>query len=270
MRKRRNFTNKELDAITRLKDCQLEDAKMYYEIEDDLRKYPDAWIYVVFGGRAVGKTYGALKYVHQNKIPFIYAKRNDEDVKILTAGNSKTVISNANNGNGINMTALSEDLSPFKALNRDFGWNVRAFNLMKGVGAFYDCDEHNVPILDDNGNANSIGKLVAISMLGKYRGMDMSDTKIMILDEFVPGSTDKIMSKEGQAILDLYMTVARDNEVKNNADPLKLICFSNANNIVSPLVDTLEIMDDLAEMERNKEEQSSSELCSVSHRCLDM
>ena len=30
--------------------------KYYYDIEDDLREYPDAWCYIVVGGRNTGKT----------------------------------------------------------------------------------------------------------------------------------------------------------------------------------------------------------------------
>ena len=32
--------------------------KYYYNIFDDIKAYPDAWAYMIIGGRSTGKTYG--------------------------------------------------------------------------------------------------------------------------------------------------------------------------------------------------------------------
>ena len=36
-------------------------SNMYYNIRDDVNAYPDAWCYIIVGGRNTGKTYGCLK-----------------------------------------------------------------------------------------------------------------------------------------------------------------------------------------------------------------
>ena len=51
----------------------------YYHFEDDLRNYPYVWVYAVWSRRGPGKTYSALKWAYENKIPFIYMKRTDDE-----------------------------------------------------------------------------------------------------------------------------------------------------------------------------------------------
>jgi len=46
--------------------------KFYYNIFDDIEKYPDAWAYLVTGGRSTGKTYGALWECLKRKERFIF------------------------------------------------------------------------------------------------------------------------------------------------------------------------------------------------------
>ena len=76
--------------------------KHYYNIEDDLKKYPDAWCYIIVGGNSTGKTYGTLWYEYKNNRRFAFVKRTNDDVDILCATNKRV------------------DLSPFKAINKAF------------------------------------------------------------------------------------------------------------------------------------------------------
>ena len=55
-------------------------------------------------------------------------------------------------------------------------------------------------------------------------------------------------NKEGQLLLDLYMTVSRDRQKRGKA-PLKLILFANAEEISTPVTNELEITDIMAEMQ---------------------
>lgn len=57
----------------------------YYDIENLLEKYPDAFYYVVFGERSNGKTYSALKHALKNYFErgeqFAYLRRYGEDIR---------------------------------------------------------------------------------------------------------------------------------------------------------------------------------------------
>lgn len=224
----------------------------YYNIEEDLKKCPDAFCMVIFGGRNTGKTYSTLKSAKINNIPFAYIKRTKEDVKLLCAGNSTSKKQNA-----------TMDLSPFKSLNRDMKWNVRAFQVFDGLGAFYNCDDDNQPV------GNPIGYLLALSMVSKYKGFDMSDVDWLIFDEFVPKIYDRVLRSEGESVLDLYKTVGRDREHRGK-DALKLICLANADNAASPLTNTLEITDDIVKMSIQKEAEFYNQEREIYiHRLID-
>lgn len=213
----------------------MKDADIFYNFENDLNKYPDAWLYVIFGGRGTGKTYSGLKSAKNKHITFAYCKRTKEDVKIVCAGNS------ANSKKTVDF-----DLSPFKALNRDMNWNVRAFSVIDGLGGFYDCTEDNEPV------GSPLGYIAALSMVTKYKGMDFTDVDWLIFDEFVPKIYERMMRSEGEALLDFYKTVARSREALGRP-ALKLICFANADNAASPLTNTLEITDTIVSMSLKKE-----------------
>ena len=50
-------------------------TEKYYSIKSDMELYQNYWCFVVVGGRNTGKTYGALKYMYENKQKFIFIKR---------------------------------------------------------------------------------------------------------------------------------------------------------------------------------------------------
>ena len=207
--------------------------KIYYDVMDDIEAYPDAWCYIVFGGRATGKTYSGLRGAVTNSNKFVYVKRTVKDVQILCAGNTVN--------KKMQEAGYGVDLSPFKSLNRDFGWNYRAFQIFDGLGAFFSCNPENKPISDP------IGYLLSLSSVSKYKGFDLSDCDWMIFDEFVPKIYDRKLRGEGDQILDLYQTISRDREIRGKP-ALKLICFANADEIASPLTNVLEVTDNIAAM----------------------
>ena len=211
----------------------------YYNVADDVAKYPDAWLICTVGGRNTGKTYGALKDCYVNKRRFIFGKRTIEDVDLLCAGS----------GRG-KKDKFSIDISPFKSINRDMNINVKALPVSRGLGAFWECQyekDELVPISDP------LGYLIALNAVSKYAGFDMSDAEWQIMDEFMPRSWERVNRKEGDQLMDLYKTVSRDREHRGK-DPLKLILLANAVNISSPITNTLNIVDDIADMIAKHEE----------------
>lgn len=204
----------------------------YYDISADFKKYPDAWCYAVIGGRTTGKTYSALKYCYQKKKKFVFVKRTIDDVKLLC-----------------NKGKLSEyefDASPFKPLNRDLCINVQSRLISdKGIGAFYHFSG------EDQTSADPVGYILALNAVQKFKGFDLSECDLIIADEFIPQPWERINSKEGEQLLDLYITVARDRE-KRGRDPLRLVLLANAVRLYNPINETLEITDTIADMEAEK------------------
>ena len=211
--------------------------KYYYNIQDDKKKYPDAWAFIIVGGRSTGKTYGALKGDLQDKIKFIFAKRTADDVKLMCSGTKM-----------IKGTDDKEDpdFSPFAPINRDIGTDIKAYALYDGLGVFYDT------YTDDKGKeyptGAPIGNIIGLSVATKFKGFDMSDCDDLIFDEFIPRKWERVNRGEGDQLMDLYATVSRDRILRGKP-PLKLIALANAVNLSNPLSNTLEITDIMADMQ---------------------
>lgn len=199
--------------------------KYYYNIKDDLGKYPDAWCYIVIGGNSTGKTYSTLWHEYQNKRSFAFVKRTNDDVDILCTSNKKV------------------DLSPFKAINRDKGIDVGCQKVTKGIGAFYNRVNGEV-------DGTPIGYVMSLNAVGSVKGFDVSEIKDIVFDEFIPQPWERTDRKEGDKTLVLYRTISRDREHRGDK-PLKLICLANATRISNPLLEVLELVDIVTNMKIN-------------------
>lgn len=203
----------------------------YYTVFKDITDYPEAAFIIAWSFRGPGKTYGALDMCYQEGIKFIYMKRTKDDVDLITA---------ATEGK-----AVEVDASPFVPINRDYGTNVKPFLIRSGFGAFYDLDK-------DFDKTDPIGLIVALSAVKSVKGVDFSDCDIVILDEFIPQAHEIVRKKEGSAFLDFLLTVGRDR-IARGKKPLKVILFANSEQIACPITNELEIVDDMAEMNAQKE-----------------
>ncbi len=228
----------------------------YYDIKDDLKAYPDNWCYLVVGGRNTGKTYSALRYMIENNIKFVFVKRTIKDVQTLCAGNKIGTHKDEN--------APDIDFSPFKALNRDFGWNIKAFSIPKvdGMGGFWNCDPEGNPI------GSVVGYIAALSAVDDVKGFDLSDCKYMIFDEFIPQPWERVSRSEGNQVMDLYKTILRDREHRG-LPPLILIALANAVNISNPLMNILEVTDQFAELSPKNCIQNIKSRGILLHQILD-
>ena len=196
----------------------------YYHIGKDIEDYPDAVVFIVWSRRGPGKTYGALRYPY-HKFRTLYMKRTNKDVKTICeyAGD------------------IDFDPSPWAPLNRDFGINVKPRLLKDGLGAFYDADEEGNPT---GPVVNYVASLNAIKTL---KGMDLSEARWIIFDEFIPQAGEVVKTAEGEMLLDLFETVNRDRR-KRGQPGLKLILFANAEEISTHITNALEVVDTMAEM----------------------
>lgn len=198
----------------------------YYHVGKDLEDYPNAWCIVVWSKRGPGKTYSALWYSYGHRIKMMYTKRTVEDVNLICSGGDR-----------------GATLSPYKAVNRDKGINIQAEKIQDGLGAFYECADDGEPVGD------FVSMIMALNKIKTVKGFDASDIDWLLVDEFIPqiGERTSAGVKEGELLLDLYMTISRDR-VKRGRPDLKLILFANAEEIATPITNTLEIVDDMAEM----------------------
>ena len=195
----------------------------YYHFEDDLLAYPDCWCYAVWSRRGPGKTYSSLKYAYENNIPIIYMKRTIDDVNLICYSND-----------------YDFDASPYYPINRDCGYNIKPKLIRDGIGGFWKFE-------DGEPVGQPIAYCLAESAIKKFKGFDFSRCQWIIFDEFIPQIGERISRKEGQLLLDLYMTVMRDR-MKRGLPELKLILFANAEEISTPITNELELVDAMADL----------------------
>ena len=198
----------------------------YYHFANDLLDYPNCWAYVVWSRRGPGKTYSALLYAYENKIPIIYMKRTDEDVDMITMHDEM---------------ALDFDPSPYAPLNEDKGFNIKAVKIKKGFGAFYECDNEGNPV------GNAVSFIVSFNQVRRLKGFNFRQVKWILFDEFIPQQGEFCRRSEGEKLLDLYMTIARDRQ-KRGQEILKLVLFANAEEVSTPVTNEMEIIDDMVEL----------------------
>ena len=199
--------------------------KDYYHFNDDLKNYPDAWCYVVWSRRGPGKTYSALRYAYEEQIPIVYMKRTKDDVKTICGVKG-----------GI-------DLSPYVPINRDAHYNITSNLIYDGIGGFYDQYDEDGKIC-----GSPFSYIISLNSLKTVKGFDLSICDWMLLDEFIPQVGEIVRHKEGEILLDMYMTISRDR-LKRGRKDLKLILFANAENISTPITYELDIVDSMIDLQ---------------------
>lgn len=167
---------------------------------DRISMIPASFIFI-FGSRGIGKTYGALKYVYEKGIRFIFTRRQQQEYDIVSR----------------------DETSPFKVLNEDLKADVHLRTISKNVSGFYDGD-CSLPI----------GYMTSLSAVAHIRGMDFSDCEWWIYDEFIPEAHVRPMKEEGQVLLNAYETFNRNRELKGRP-ALRMICLANSNLMANPI-----------------------------------
>lgn len=195
----------------------------YYHFSQDLEKFPEAWCYIVWSHRGPGKTYSALWYSYNN-YPIIYMKRTSEDVELICSTDK-----------------YGFDASPYVPINRDKGTNIKARAIKNGIGGFWNVSEDGEP------SGLPVSYILSLNAVKRFKGFDFSMCEWILLDEFIPQVGEIVKRGEGEMLLDLYMTIARDRQ-KRGRKPLKLVLFANAEEISTPITNTLEVVDIMADL----------------------
>ena len=172
----------------------------------------------IVGGRATGKTYGALDYVQDNDIKFMLMRRTQAQADLIN----------------------KPDFSPFKPVCDDKHIEITTAPVSK----------YNAKFIKDEA---VIGYTCALSTIANMRGFDASDVKLLIYDEFIPERHERPIKSEGSAFLNAYETMNRNRELKGKR-PLTVLCLANAFDIANPIFLELGLVGIAEKMKQNGRE----------------
>jgi len=175
---------------------------------------PDLPFMFLWGGRATGKTYGALeecaKYYDKTGDRFIYLRRTDKQLSMCANMNT----------------------NPFKPINNDIGTMIYP-GTVKNIGKGFfkgELNKDNEIVLTND----LYGYMASLSTIGNIRGIDFSDVWCVVYDEFMKMPNERNMKNEGRSFADMYESINRNREF-GGKDPLKVICLSNANDLANDI-----------------------------------
>ena len=153
------------------------------------------------GGRGIGKTYSALTFVLEKKEKFIYLRNTIIQLDECCG----------NFGN------------PFKKWAKDHGRKI----FMKKEKS------HAIIYEDIKGEIVEVGYGAALSSFDSLRGVDLSDVKFVLFDEFIEKST--LHFDQYKAYDDFYETINHNRDLLGE-DPLKIILLSNAQKLANKIL----------------------------------
>lgn len=168
------------------------------------------WLNVITGPRQVGKTYGVLKMMIEQRRPFILMRRTVEEVQFL----------------GINT-----EVNPFKVFEPEHEIS------MDRAGKILNIKE----------NDEIIGICLGLPTVATIRGFSASRFTDIVFDEFIPEKHVIQRKTEGDALLNAYTTINGNRELEGRP-PVRLWLLANSNNINSPVLTSLGLVDPILRM----------------------
>ena len=174
------------------------------------------WLNVITGPRQVGKTYGTLKYIIEERRPFILMRRTVEEVQFL----------------GINT-----EVNPFKVFEPEHEIS------MDRAGKILNISE----------DGDIIGICLGLPTVATIRGFSASRFTDIIFDEFIPEKHVIQRKTEGDALLNAYTTINGNRELEGRP-PVRLWLLANSNNINSPILTSLGLVDPILRMREKGQE----------------
>lgn len=180
---------------------------------------------LALGGRGTGKTYGALSDAARGEYgKFVYVRRNDTQLG----------------------AAKLPELNPFKRVNADQGTDLLFSPMGKSVAGIYHGELVN-GLIKPSGVPVGIG--VPLSVFSNIRGVDGMDYQSIIFDEFIKEAHERPIKNEGEAFLNMYETLNRNRELPPlNMSPMKCLLLANTNDLRSPILEALGVVDIIENM----------------------
>lgn len=190
----------------------------WYDIKKVERKL--SAVNIIIGGRGIGKTYSTLSYIMEQEQPFIYLRNTDVQLKecITSFGN------------------------PFKRWNIDHSRDI-FFKSEKSHALIYD---------NDREDGQPIGYGLALSTFENLRGVDLSDVRYVLFDEFIEKRS--LSFKQFECFVSFFETVNRNRELLGE-DPLCCILLSNSQKLENPILAGYGLIPVIENMIRNGQKE---------------
>lgn len=162
----------------------------------------------IVGGRGIGKTFGALQYVINERAKFILLRRTQSQTDLIN----------------------KPEFSPLKPVDPE----IRTKPLSK----------YNAAIIKDD---EILGYTAALSTISNMRGFDASDVDYLIYDEFIPEKHERPLKHEATAFLNAYETINRNRELQHRP-PVQVLALANAMDLANPIFLELGIVTNIEKM----------------------
>lgn len=191
-----------------------------------------AWMNVIIGKRQVGKTYGTLKLMLDKDLQHVLLRRTTAELDTISA---------------------SPDLNPYKAFEPQY--KVGMFRQAKKLCRICDW------ITDENGKAvptDQRGLATSLAEIAHIRGFSGRSFTDLVFDEFIPEKGVITRKTDGEAFLNAYVTINGNRELEG-FPPLRCWLLANSNRIDSPILEALNIADDVIFMRRKGREEYMTE-----------
>ena len=176
---------------------------------DEILKYKCPFTFII-GGRATGKTFGAIKTALELRAEFIFMRRTQAQLEIIKR----------------------PEYSPFGAINRELGLDIQS--VPNGRYTADICQGEKV-----------LGHMLALSTVSNLRGFS-SGAELLIYDEFIPELHEKPFQggpdAEFSAFANAYETINRNRELQGR-EPLQCLILSNSNTLKNPLLEGFGLID---------------------------
>ena len=195
----------------------------------DIAKYETKFRANTFfiGGRGIGKTFSAFSYIY-NKQPFLYARNTEAQLN----------------------ECATEFGNPFKKWNKVMGKDLRLIKEKK----------HALIVEGEGDNMRVVGYGASLSNIGALRGVDLSDVRIGLLDEFIEKKT--LQFNQGAYYNDLYETINRNRELEGEP-PLIMILLSNSQKLANSILASKDLITPIEGMLNNGQQTWSRGDCFV-------
>ena len=194
----------------------------------DYIKEKPAWLIVIIGKRQVGKTYGCLQLMLKDDITHILLRRTTAELETISA---------------------AADLNPYRIFEPEY--HTGLFKSSKRLCRICDYE------VDEDGKAvpgYQRGIATSLAEIAHIRGFNGSTFTDLIFDEFIPEKGVITRRSEGEAFLNAYTTINGNRELAGDP-PLRAWLLANTNNINSPVLEALNLTDDILYMRRKGKEE---------------
>ena len=188
----------------------------------------DIWLILMLGKRQVGKTYGALETMLEYKLQHILLRRTTAELDTIAA---------------------SPDLNPYKVYEPEY--HVGLFKQAKKLCRICDW------LPDEEGKAipgEQRGLATSLAEIAHIRGFSGAAFSDMVFDEFIPEKGVVTRKSEGDAFLNAYVTINGNRELQGKP-PLRCWLLANTNRLDSPILEALNVSDDILYMRRKGMEE---------------